>query len=124
MEEDRTQALLEELVNETRSQNRRMKRISLFLGVLVVVLLCTSVYLFLMISKLKPELDSLIAQSSTVMGKMETVLTQLDEITGQLARADLEGVVEKLNGIDLETLNGSIESLYKIVEPLSRLFSR
>lgn len=124
MEEDRTQALLEELVNETRSQNRRMKRISLFLGVLVVVLLCTSVYLFLMISKLKPELDSLIAQSSTVMGKMETVLTQLDEITAQLARADLEGVVEKLNGIDLETLNGSIESLYKIVEPLSRLFSR
>ncbi len=124
MEEDRTQALLEELVNETRSQNRRMKRISLFLGVLVAVLLCTSVYLFLMISKLKPELDSLIAQSSTVMGKMETVLTQLDEITGQLARADLEGVVEKLNGIDLETLNGSIESLYKIVEPLSRLFSR
>lgn len=116
--------LLQNILEETRKQNKSLRRLLIAMCAVFLVVALFFTYLFSEIHRLSPHIDALAEQSQSVMGEMEVVLTQLDDITAQLARADLEGVVEKLNGIDLETLNGSIESLYKIVEPLSRLFSR
>ncbi len=123
------QPVLQEMLEETRRQNRRLRGITVFLAVMVALSICAFAYLYYQVNTLAPEFKSLMQQTQTamkqsqgVMEDMDTVLGQLDTITAQLARADLEGVVDKLNGIDLETLNGSIRSLYQIVEPLSRLF--
>ena len=73
---------------------------------------------------------------------MQTVLGNLEQTTAQLASMDLQSMgsnvdalvatgqegleqtMEKLNSIDLDTLNKAIGDLAKVVEPLARLISR
>lgn len=74
-------------------------------------------------------------------GQMEAVLANLDEVTQELAQADLAGMVEnvdtlattsqsavehaaeKLDTIDLDTLNKAIKDLADVVEPLAKFFN-
>ena len=74
-------------------------------------------------------------------GQMDVILTNLDEVTQELAQADLAGMVEnvdtlattsqsavehateKLDTIDLDTLNKAIQDLADVVEPLARFFN-
>ena len=85
---------------------------------------------------------NVLPELSTVVGQMETVLGNLENVTGQLAAADLaemagnvdslvvtgqqslEQTMEKINAIDLETLNKAIEDLSRIIEPLARFFGK
>jgi len=94
-----------------------------FLAVLVAVLLYV------------PRVDGIITQ-------MEHTLTNLEQVSEELNALDLEGMVsnvdalvttgqeslkqtmEKLDTIDIETLNRAITDLAKVVEPLARLFGR
>lgn len=75
-----------------------------------------------------------------VLPQMEAVLGNLERTTQQLAAADLismaenmdalvvtgqqslEQTMEKINALDLETLNKAIEDLSKVIEPLARFF--
>lgn len=70
-------------------------------------------------------------------GQAETILANLETVTGELAKIDLAGTVsnintlvtasqtavgeatEKLNAIDLETLNAAIEDLANVIKPLA-----
>ena len=79
--------------------------------------------------------------TGTLDGELDTILTNLDTVTRELAQADLKGMVadvdsfvttgqgaveqvtEKLDIIDFETLNRAIEDLADVVEPLARFFN-
>ncbi len=89
---------------------------------------------FLLVWSVMPQVEQLSQQ-------MEAVLSDLEVVSDQLARADLEGMVQdvdklaqtsqqgveqamdKLNGLDLETLNKAIADLADVVEPLARFFN-
>lgn len=110
------------------------------LGILILV--CT----------LMPRVYGLVEQTETVLtnleavtgqldGQMEGILTNLEEVTQELAQTDLAGMVEnvdtlattsqsavehateKLDTIDLDTLNKAIKDLADVVEPLARFFN-
>lgn len=84
---------------------------------------------------------TVVPQVRAVAGQLEIVLTDLDTVTQELARADLEGMVadvdafvttgqsaveqaaEKLNIIDFDTMNRAIQDLADVVEPLARFFN-
>lgn len=103
-------------------------------GMLLVVIVCALV--------LTPKMLSTFRQIDTVMGEMESVLTDLESASNALAGADvagmLEGVntlvedsqtgvaeaVEKISALDIETMNEAIADLKAVVEPLARLFGR
>lgn len=108
--------------------------------------------IFILVCTLMPRVYGLVEQTETVLtdleavtgqleGQMEVILTNLDEVTQELAQADLAGMVEnvdtlattsqsavehateKLDTIDLDTLNKAIQDLADVVEPLARFFN-
>ena len=101
-----------------------------FVFTLLAALCCGG--LLLLGLSLAPRLQALGLQLETVLGNLETV-------TGQLAQADLAGMVENvdalvsgsetglrqamenLNSIDFEKLNLAIDSLSRVVESLSKI---
>lgn len=108
--------------------------------------------IFVLALTLMPQIQAVTEQMNTVLtdleavtgqleGEMDTILSNLNTATDELARADLEGMVadvdsfvttgqeaveqatEKLNIIDFETLNQAIEDLADVVEPLAKFFN-
>ena len=108
--------------------------------------------IFVLVLTMMPQFRAVTEQMNTVLtdleavpnlleGEMDTILSNLNTVTDELARADLEGMVadvdsfvttgqeaveqatEKLNIIDFETLNQAIEDLADVVEPLAKFFN-
>lgn len=131
------QVYLEKLEKSNRQQVR-CARLQCLFSVLAAV---CCLLLLLTVAKLVPDIKALSDQISGIAVQAETVLTNLETVTEELAAADLSGVVSdvdnlvvtsqagmedalaKINAIDIETLNQAIEDLAKIVEPLAKVSS-
>lgn len=88
-----------------------------------------------------PQLRSMSSDVIELAEQAETVLGNLETVTGELAEADLNGMVEdvgalvsdsqsavnraaeKFDSIDMETLNKAIRDLADVVEPLANFFN-
>lgn len=121
-----------ELLKEIEKNSRRQARTGKLLCLLVLVMVVCSAALCGTILMLLPQVETVIVQ-------MQSVLGNLEEATGQLAAVDfgsmvsgvdalvatgqqsLEQTMEKLNSIDLRTLNKAIQDLADVVEPLARV---
>ena len=130
--------LLQKIEKSNRAQARTGRLMCLF-GLVGAV--CGGIALMLVIRML-PRLEEILPQINTVLEQMQTVLGNLEQTTAQLASIDLEGMVsnvdalvatgqvgleqtmDKLNSIDLDTLNKAISDLAKVIEPLAKLISR
>ena len=131
-----------ELLQKIEKSNRtqvRTGRLMCLLGLVGAV--CGGIALVLVIQVL-PRLEEILPQINTVLEQMKTVLGNLEQTTAQLAAIDLEGMVsnvdalvatgqegleqtmDKLNSIDLNTLNKAITDLAKVIEPLANFISR
>ena len=101
--------------------------------------------LVMMVCRMLPQINEILGQAKLAMTQIQTVLTNLEQTTNQLAQVDLESMVSnvdalvvtgqqslqesmvKLNGIDFEALNKAIEDLAAVIEPLAnmtRVFGR
>lgn len=101
--------------------------------------------LVVMVCRMLPQINEILGQAKLAMTQIQTVLTNLEQTTNQLAQVDLESMVSnvdalvatgqqslresmvKLNGIDFEALNKAIEDLAAVIEPLAnmtRVFGR
>ena len=123
--------LLEKIEKNSRQQLRTSRLLCLLAlaaaGVCAVALVIIFHYL--------PRVDAVVTQ-------MQTVLSNLEITTKELASLDLSGMVsgidglvvagqeslqqtmEKLDTLDLATMNKAIKDLAAVVEPLARLISR
>lgn len=129
MEENRRLQELLENLQKTNRQQVRYARLQ-FVFTLLAALCCGA--LLLLGLQLSPQLQALGVQ-------LETVLGNLENVTGQLAQADLAGMVanvdslvtgseaslqqtmDNLNSIDFEKLNRAIDSLSQVVDSLSKI---
>ena len=132
--------------------NDKQERLAKLQCILTGVTAACCLGVFLLVCTLMPRVYGLVEQTETVLtdleavtgqleGQMEVILTNLDEVTQELAQADLAGMVEnvdtlattsqsavehateKLDTIDLDTLNKAIQDLADVVEPLARFFN-
>jgi len=121
--------LLKQLEKTNRQQALTGRLMCVFALVTAVCFVVTCVLVF-----------SVLPQVNAVMAQVQTVLGNLEQTTRQLAALDLEGMVgnmdtlvrtgqqsleqgmDKLNRIDLDTLNQAIQDLSEVVEPMSRFF--
>ena len=142
MEEKDIREILERLDKSNREQVR-YARLQSILALLAAV--CFIVLLFA-VGGIMPQLMDFAAQAQdiaveaeTLLGQAEVVLTNLEEVTNELtevkftemindvdelvvsSQAGLEEALEKINSIDIETLNDAIDGLSKVVEPLTKL---
>ena len=132
--------------------NDKQERLAKLQCILTGVTAACCLGVFLLVCTLMPRVYGLAGQAQTVLAdlesvtgqlneQMDTILINLDEVTKELAQADLAGMVEnvdtlattsqsavehateKLDTIDLETLNKAIEDLADVVEPLAKFFN-
>jgi len=125
---------LQELLERLDQSNRQQAKYARWQCIFSVAAAVCCVGLFVLVYHLMPEVRSLTNQ-------METVLTNLELVTDQLAGMDLgsmvrnvddlvvttqEGVeqtMNRLNAIDFETLNQAIRNLSDVVQPLAKFFN-
>jgi len=125
---------LQELLERLDQSNRQQAKYAKWQCILTVVAAVCCVALFALVWTLMPQVRDLTDQT-------ETVLTNLEIVTDQLAGMDLGSMVEnvdtlvntsqvgveqalgKLNSIDFDTLNQAIGDLADVVEPLARFFN-
>ena len=130
-------ATLEKLEKSNRQQVRAA-RVQCFFSFLAAV---CCLLLLLTVAKIVPDIKELSGEISGIAQQAESVLTNLETVTDELAKADLEGLVtdvdalvstsqkslegavEKLESVDMEKLNRAIEDLAKVIEPLAKLSS-
>lgn len=129
-----------ELLKKIEAANRKQliyTRIQCVVAVLAVV--CFAGIYFL-IRDFLPQISAVIDEVPGLVAQMETVLSNLEVVTNELAAVDfecmingvntlvqtgqtgLEQAVGSLNAIDLETLNKAIQNLANVVEPLAKFF--
>ena len=95
-------------------------------AVFVVVLLCAVI---------------LVPRLLNTMNQVDAIMTELEVVTSELAEglppmmedlstlvnsseAGITDAIEKMNAIDIETLNEAIGDLQAVIEPLARFFGR
>ena len=113
-------------------------------GLMLVCAVCMAV-LVVMVFRLMPQINEILAQAQHTFNQVGTVLDYLEQTSYQLSQVDLQGMVsnvdglvttgqqslqatmDKLNGIDFDALNKAIKDLAAVTESLSkvaRLFGR
>ena len=129
--------LLERMEKANRKQVAYARLQFLFSAIAAI---CCAVLLFFGL-KILPQLQEAAVQA-------ETVLSNLESVTTELAQADLSGMVEnvdvlvtnvdglvgtsqtaveqtmtKINSVDFEALNDAIEDLSAVIEPIANFFN-
>ena len=125
---------MKELLERLDQSNRQQAKYAKWQCILSVAAAVCCIGLFVLVSALIPQVQEL-------TGQMGTVLTNLEIVTDQLAGMDLgnmvsnvdslvttnqagvEQALDKLNGIDFDTLNQAITDLADVVEPLANFFN-
>ena len=134
---DNTQ-LLEQLAESSRKQEHFARIQCIF----TIVAAAACLLLLFSVSRVIPQVKYLSEQIHSISVQAETVLTNLETVTDELAKSDISSMVshvdtlaqtsqsgiqqalEKINGIDIENLNKAIEDLSKIVTPLADLVQK
>ena len=129
--------LLQKMEKSNRAQARSGRLVCLF----AFIAAASCVAVLVLVIQMLPQLEGMLPQIHGVLTQMQTVLSNLEETTAQLAAMDLQSMVadvdtlvatgqqsleqtmEKLNGLDLDTLNQGIQDLAKVIEPLVKLSS-
>ena len=125
---------LRELLKRLDESNRQQSKYARLQCILSVAAAACCVGLFILVWQLMPQVQAL-------TGQMETVLTNLEIVTEQLAgmdlgemvqnvdelvitsRAGVEETMSKLNSIDFSELNRAIGNLSGVVEPMAKFFN-
>ena len=107
-------------------------------GLILVCAVCMAV-LVVMVFRLMPQINEILAQAQHAFNQVGTVLDYLEQTSYQLSQVDLQGMVsnvdglvttgqqsleasmEKLNGVDFEALNKAIKDLAAVIEPLAKM---
>ena len=125
---------LRELLERLDQSNRQQARYARWQCMFSILSAVCVIGLFVLVYTLMPQVQELSAQT-------EVVLSNLTQVTDQLADMDLGAMIEnvdelvvtsqsgvdqamkKLNQIDFDTLNQAISDLSDVVEPLASFFN-
>ena len=107
-------------------------------GLMLVCAVCMAA-LVVMVFRLMPQINEILAQAQHAFNQVGTVLDYLEQTSYQLSQVDLQGMVsnvdglvttgqqsleasmEKLNGVDFEALNKAIKDVAAVIEPLAKM---
>ena len=132
MEENKEMLDLRRQIEKNSRQQTRTARLQCLLA-LVAAVFCVGV--FVLIFNFLPRLDTVVTQMQTVLGNLETTTQELAalDLGGMMDGIDtlvasgqegLAQTMEKLNTIDIDTLNKAIKDLAAVVEPFAKLINR
>ena len=136
-----------QLLKQIEKANRRQTLCCIALCIFAMIAALCCIVTFVAIYQIIPQLTQIVPQITAVIPKvtevitqMQTVLTNLEKTTSQMAQLDLSVMVNdvnelvvtgqqsleqtmgKLETIDFDALNGAIDDLANVIEPLARFF--
>ena len=131
---------MREILERLDKSNRQQVRYARLQSILAVLAALCFIGLVVVVGSIVPELMDFASEAESLLAQAEVVLTNLEDVTNELAQVEftkmiddvnglvtssqqgLEGTLEKINSIDIETLNEAIDGLAKVVEPLAKFF--
>lgn len=122
-----------DMLSQIRKLNRIQTIVSSIICVFALVVSICCVMLFVEVYDMLPQLNDVFAQLETVLANMEQASEQLAAVDFQTVVQDMDALVvsgqqslaqtmEKLDTIDLDTLNQAIGDLADVIEPLASFF--
>lgn len=126
-------------LEKTNRQQVRYARLQCFFAFLAALCCCA---ILLAVFSVVPQVQQIASQIQDLGIQAETVLTNLESVTTELAQADLAGMVsnvdtlvtgsqdgvkqalDKINELDIASLNQAIADLSAVVKPLADFFAR
>jgi hypothetical protein len=132
MHMDQNQEMLE-LLRKIEKSGRQKNVTNILLCLFMLAAAVSCVALCLMVYRLLPQINDLLVQMEGVMGDLEQtartlasldlegLASNVDSLT-VLAQESLQQTMDKLNTIDIETLNKAIGDLAEVIEPLAKFF--
>lgn len=133
-----TREWMAKMEKSSRQQVRWARLQCLF--ALAAAVCCAAVLLIVL--TFVPQVQQVVGQVQNLGIQAETVLTNLETVTSELAAVDLESMVtnvdslvtnsqdgvkqalDKINTLDIETLNQAITDLSDVVKPLAEFFNK
>ena len=137
---DQDQKLLELLEEIKKGNTKQVLYARLQCIFSIVAALCCVIVLVLGL-KILPELRTSVTQAETVLSNLEDVTTELakmdlgsmvENVDGLVKNVDdlvttsqsgVEQTMDKINAIDFETLNKAIEDLSEVIAPIANFFN-
>ena len=145
--------VLATLLQEIRDENARERkyaktqmRMAVFTSLtsLIIIILVAIGVAFIVprILVVVNQADTIMQQTNDLVTQAETVMTNMEQVTNELAKADITGMLEdvdslvvsseesmsealkKVTDIDIDSLNDAIKDLGSIVSPLAKLLGR
>ena len=124
-----------ELLRKIEKSSRAQARTGTLVCIFALIAAVSCVAALMLVLDFLPQIHAVLEQMQTVLGNLEQTTAQLAsmDLQSMVSNVDalvatgqegLEQTMEKLNSIDLDTLNKAIGDLAKVVEPLARLISR
>ncbi|MFT3985197.1 MAG: hypothetical protein QM697_14925 [Lachnospiraceae bacterium] len=145
--------VIAELLQEIRNENsREMKyaktqmRLAVFTSftslIIIIVVALGVAFIVPRVTMLANQADAILRQTDALMMQAETVMNNMEQVTTELAAADITGMLKdvdtlvttseesmgealkKVTDIDIDSLNKAIKDLGAIVAPLAKLLGR
>ena len=141
----------DELTEQNRRMKKQLfatRLMAAALAVMAVAVIFTITSLAPMVNDILIETQAAIQNADAAIAQTEVVLTNLEQTTAELKKIDFEGVVNNMNNlitetekglsaalaqsqaalykiqqIDIDKLNQSINSLYDVIQPLKRILN-
>lgn len=126
-------------LEKSNRQQVRFARLQCIFAILAAVCCCA---MLLVVLSVVPQVQQVAVQIQALGSQAESVLTNLEDVTSKLAQVDLasmvnnvdllvsdsqEGVkqaLDKINELDITSLNQAIADLSSVVKPLADFFGR
>lgn len=137
MEENRE---LLELLKKIEAANRKQLRYTRIQCIAALLAVICFAGVFFLIRDFLPQVSAIITEVPGMMAQMESVLSNLETVTTELAAVDFEGMIDgvntlvstgqsgleetvaRLNSIDFDTLNKAIADMSAVIEPMANFF--
>ncbi len=145
--------VIAELLQEIRNENsREMKyaktqmRLAVFTSftslIIIIIIALGVAFIVPRVMMLANQADAILRQTDALMMQAETVMDNMEQVTTELATADITGMLKdmdtlvttseegmgealkKVTDIDIDSLNEAIKDLGAIVAPLAKLLGR
>lgn len=119
---------------QTEKAQLKYQKLSFVMSALSAVIMAVILIIVIgLASYIVPKVDTIYNSTMKSLNNLEALTTELNEAhlsetinnINNLtlnATGDLSKAMSKLNSIDLETLNQSIQDLHDIIEPMAKLF--
>ena len=137
---DQDQKMLE-LLEEIKKGNTKQVLFARLQCIFSIVAALCCVIILLLGLKILPEIRTSVTQAETVLSNLEDVTTELakmdlgtmvENVDGLVKNVDdlvttsqrgVEQTMDKINAIDFETLNKAIEDLSEVIAPIANFFN-